>query len=95
MTKSTLSSSMVISCVQMTIPGLGTTKQYAGGLVPKLWPELTLIVCHYLLKPRDYITGNCADQSIYIIHETLGKTMLSRTLQFVSKIQMMHHALHL
>lgn len=36
MTKSTLSSSMVISCVQMTIPGLGTSKQYAGGLVPKL-----------------------------------------------------------
>lgn len=67
-----------------------TRGRRAGG-----WAGLSVIVCHHLLEAGDYITSDCADQGSHVIHEALGETILPRRVQFVSKIQMMHHALHL
>lgn len=67
-----------------------TRGRRAGG-----WAGLSVIVCHHLLEAGDYITSDCADQCRHVIHEALRETILPRRIQFVSKIQMMHHALHL
>lgn len=67
-----------------------TRGRRAGG-----WAGLSVIVCHHLLEAGDYITSDCADQCRHVIHEALGEAILPRCIQFVSKIQMMHHALHL